>query len=114
MSLRDERCEACTGATPRLDAIEVEALRLELHPDWSVTSGGMRLRRDVRVADFAAALALSVRCGMVAEAQGHHPDLTVAWGRLGIELWTHAVGGLTRTDLVLAAHLDAVLDAAPV
>lgn len=114
MSLREERCEACTGATPRLLAVEVEALQPELHAGWSVTPDGLRLRRAVRVADFAAALALAVRCGMVAESQGHHPDLTVAWGRLGIEVWTHAVGGLTRTDLVLAAHLDAVLDAAPV
>ncbi len=107
MTLRSERCAACTGATPLLSAEEITQLSSELHGDWVATDG--RLRRTIPTGDFGAALALAVRCGMIAEEQGHHPDLAVAWGRLGIEIWTHAVGGLTRADMVLAAHLDAVL-----
>jgi 4a-hydroxytetrahydrobiopterin dehydratase len=109
VTLRTERCEACSARTPTLTPTQTTDLLAELHPDWSVSDAG-HLRRRVACPDFAASLALAVRCGMVAEAQGHHPDLTVRWGRLDIELWTHAVNGLTRTDMVLAAHLDAVLE----
>jgi 4a-hydroxytetrahydrobiopterin dehydratase len=110
VALREERCEACHGGTPTVRGAEVQALKAELDPGWEVAEDETRLRRQVRVGDFGAALAAAVRVGMVAESQGHHPDLTVAWGRLGIELWTHAVSGLTRTDFVLAAHIDAALE----
>ena len=109
MALRSERCEACNARTPTLGADEVRDLLRELDITWSVNDAG-HLQRDVDVADFASALAAAVRCGMVAEADGHHPNLTVSWGRLRIELWTHAVNGLTRSDMVLAAHLDAALE----
>src|SRR5579862_2837109 len=108
MSLRTERCEACNARTPTLSAGEQRELMRELDLAWEVNDSG-HLQRSVTVDDFASALALAVRCGMVAESEGHHPDLTVAWGRLDIELWTHAVRGLTRADMVLAAHLDVVL-----
>ena len=108
MALRTERCEACNARTPTLTDEEVTSLLRELDITWSVNDAG-HLQRDVDVSDFAAALATAVRCGMVAEADGHHPNLTVSWGRLRIELWTHAVNGLTRSDMVLAAHLDAAL-----
>ena len=109
MALSDERCEACHPGTPTVHGAELAALKGELDPGWEVNADETRLHRTVRVADFGAALAAAVRAGMVAETQGHHPDLTVAWGRLGIELWTHAVGGLTRADFVLAARLDVAL-----
>lgn len=109
MPLRTERCLACTASTPRLTAAETAELLAELHADWEVSEQG-HLRRSVAAPDFATALALAVHCGMVAEVEGHHPDLTVRWGHLDIELWTHAVGGLTRADMVLAAHLDPVLE----
>lgn len=111
MALRDEHCEACTGATPRVGREELHTLLAELDPGWEVATDPDRLRRTVRTPDFAAALAAAVRAGMVAEGMGHHPDLTVAWGRLVVETWTHAVAGLTRADLVLAAHIDAALGA---
>jgi 4a-hydroxytetrahydrobiopterin dehydratase len=108
MSLRSERCQACTAETPLLDAGELARLRTELDGGWEVIDGS-RLRRTVATRDFAESMALAVHCGMVAEQQGHHPDLTVAWGRLDVVLWTHVAGGLTRADVVLASHLDSVL-----
>ncbi|MHB8717720.1 MAG: 4a-hydroxytetrahydrobiopterin dehydratase [Candidatus Dormibacteria bacterium] len=108
MALRAERCEACSARTPTLTPDQIRDLLGELDIAWAVNGAG-HLQRDVDVDDFATALALAVRCGMVAESEGHHPDLTVSWGRLRIEVWTHAVGALTRADMVLAAHLDAVI-----
>ena len=112
MGLSGERCEACTGSTPRVGADESRALAAELHGDWEV--GADRLRRRVRTPDFASALALTTHVGMIAEAEGHHPDVCLGWGRLDIELTTHAIKGLSRNDFIVAAKFDKILPPATV
>lgn len=76
-------------------------------PGWRL-EGGDRLRRSYRFPDFATALAFVNAAGDVAEEQGHHPDLLLSWGRVEATLWTHAAGGLTESDFVLAARLDRI------
>jgi len=105
MALAKERCEACTGATPTVAGAELDALRAELSPEWDVD--GVRLRRRMRFPDFAAAFSFATRVALIAEGEGHHPDMAVGWGRVEIELTTHAVKGLTRNDFILAAKVDA-------
>lgn len=106
--LAAERCEACTGETPRVTGAELEELRPQLSAEWQVVDG-VRLRRRLRLGDFGAAFAAATRVALIAEGEGHHPDLTVGWGRLVVELTTHAVRGLTRNDFILAAKIDAAL-----
>ena len=108
MPLAREHCEACTGTTPTLSAEERERLRTELSSDWEVVEG-VRLRRRIRRPDFASAFAMATGVALLAESEGHHPDMCVGWGRLDIELTTHAVGGLTRNDFILAARIDAAV-----
>ena len=108
MSLANERCEACTGATPTVTGAALEQLRAEIDPEWKLVDA-TRLRRTMRLPDFASAFALATHVGLLAESEGHHPDLTVGWGRLEIELTTHAVKGLTRNDFILAAKIDAAV-----
>ena len=110
MPLSRERCEACTGSTPRVAPDEARTLGTELNAAWEI--GDDRLRRRVRTPDFAAALALTTHIGMIAEAEGHHPDLCLGWGRLEIELTTHAIKGLSRNDFIVAAKIDKILPAA--
>lgn len=90
-------------AAPRLDEAEAEALRAEV-PDWTVEGG--RLARTWRFADFARGLDFVNRVGTLAEHANHHPDVHLAWGRVRVEIWTHAAGGLTRNDFALAARID--------
>ena len=71
------------------------------------------LKRDYRFKNFAEAMAFAVRVGGVAEEQQHHPDLHVAWGKVGVDIWTHKIGGLTESDVVFAAKCDALYSAAP-
>ena len=110
VALREQRCEACTGATPLLTDAELERLRAQLHPDWQVEGDPRRLRRDIRTRDFITAFALATRVALYAESVGHHPDLNVSWGRLQVVIWTHKAKGLTRSDLVFAAHADAAAE----
>jgi 4a-hydroxytetrahydrobiopterin dehydratase len=108
MALADQRCEACTGNTPTVGPDEAAALARDIDDAWEVV-GVERLRRRVKTGDFAESMALAVRIGFVAEAEGHHPDLEIGWGRVGIEITTHAVKGLTRNDFILAAKIDRLL-----
>ena len=98
-----------------LDDEEAARLSAQLDGAWDVVGGHEKLRRRVKTADFGASMALAVRIGFIAETEGHHPDLHVHWGRVVIDLTTHAAKGLTRNDFVLAAKIDRILrpDAAP-
>jgi 4a-hydroxytetrahydrobiopterin dehydratase len=109
VSLAEERCEVCRPGTAHLDDDHAAALSREIASDWDVVGGHEKLRRRVRTADFGSSMALAVRIGFIAEAEGHHPDLHVHWGRLVIDLTTHAAKGLTRNDFVLAAKIDELL-----
>jgi len=107
--LTKETCVPCRGGEPVLDDAAI-ARFLPLVPAWRVVERGgvRRLAREFTFADFAAAMAFAVRIGEVAEREGHHPDLHVAWGKVGVETWTHAIGGLHQNDFVLAAKIDAL------
>jgi 4a-hydroxytetrahydrobiopterin dehydratase len=110
--LAKQRCEPCTADTPRLDAAEVAKLMPQL-PGWSVSgeaaAGGQRLAKEYGFPDFRQALSFVDRVGEVAEEAGHHPDIELGWGRVKITLWTHSIGGLSKSDLIVAAKADGVL-----
>jgi 4a-hydroxytetrahydrobiopterin dehydratase len=91
---------------PHLSDEESSALISELDDSWEIVDGHAKLRRRIKTADFGESMACAVRIGYVAEFEGHHPDLHVHWGRLVVDLTTHAAKGLTRNDFVLAAKID--------
>jgi 4a-hydroxytetrahydrobiopterin dehydratase len=105
--LARKRCVPCDGNTPRLGPADILRLSAEV-PAWRVDED-RRLVRAFRFRDFAEPMQLANRIGEVAEAEGHHPDLHVHWGRLEVEITTHAVKGLTENDFILAAKIDRLL-----
>jgi 4a-hydroxytetrahydrobiopterin dehydratase len=106
--LASRRCIACEGDVPRLAPVDVHEYIRAL-PGWVVVNDNHRIRRELSVKDFATALDYLVRIGSVADAAGHHPDLHVTrYRQVVIELWTHAAGGLTENDFILAAKIDEV------
>ncbi|MFN2426212.1 MAG: 4a-hydroxytetrahydrobiopterin dehydratase [Candidatus Binatia bacterium] len=102
--LSTRRCVPCREGTPPLAAEAAAELLVELD-DWSIADGP-RLCRRWKFPDFSTALAFVNRIGTIADAEDHHPDITLGWGRVGVELWTHAAGGLTENDFILAAKID--------
>lgn len=86
---------------------ELSALRGEVSPEWKVVDNA-RLERHLRFKTFAAAFARATEVARLAEQEGHHPDMCVGWGHLDITLTTHAIGGLSRNDFILAAKIDAL------
>jgi 4a-hydroxytetrahydrobiopterin dehydratase len=104
--LRQKHCTPCEGGVPPLTADEISALLAGL-PEWKQTGDGNRIRREWRVKDFMTALDFFERVARLAEQEGHHPDLhLVGYRNVAIELWTHAIGGLSENDFILAAKID--------
>jgi 4a-hydroxytetrahydrobiopterin dehydratase len=108
--LASKHCVPCRGGTPPLTPPQREELLRELGAGWEVQDGH-HLHKQYTFKNFADALAFVNRVGEVAESEGHHPDIFLTWGKVGITTWTHAIDGLTESDFVLAAKADAVLTA---
>lgn len=103
--LAEQSCVPCKGGVPPMDAEEAERLLARLDEGWDVVETH-HLERTYEFSDFAEALAFVNAIGAIAEEQGHHPDIHLAWGRVGVEIWTHKIDGLTESDFVLAAKFD--------
>jgi len=103
-SLADRKCVPCRGGLPPLRGAELEKLHAHVS-NWTVTNEH-HLQREFKFPDFKLALDFVNRVGELAEEQGHHPDIVLAWGKAGITLWTHKIDGLSESDFVMAAKID--------
>jgi 4a-hydroxytetrahydrobiopterin dehydratase len=103
--LANRHCVPCRGGVPALSGEPLARLVKELGPTWRVVDGH-HLEKEFGFPDFRSALAMVNRIGELAEAEGHHPDLALAWGKVGVTLWTHKIDGLSESDFVLAAKID--------
>ena len=104
--LAEQECKPCRGGVPPLSAAEASGL-LEQLDRWEIVDGH-HLTKTFSLTDFAAALSLTNRIGNVAEQQRHHPDLHLSWGKVRVDIWTHKIDGLSESDFVLAAKIDAI------
>ena len=106
MPLRDRRCVPCERGTPPLGEPRVRELLREV-PGWAAKDA--RLRRKLKFADFLSAMNFLNRVAEVAEREGHHPDFCVHYNEVDLTLWTHAIGGLSENDFIVASKIDALL-----
>jgi len=104
--LAERQCVPCRGGVPALHGEEITALQSQLE-GWEVVNEH-HLRKEYKFADFKDTQAFVVRVGELAEAQWHHPDICFGWGRAEITIWTHKIDGLTESDFILAAKIDAL------
>jgi len=115
-ALAERNCVPCRGGVPPLNDAEIAPLLAQIggwtlwradadhpHPK-SPLHGALRTR--YALPNFAQALDLVNRIGAIAEAQNHHPDLGLAWGRVDVEIWTHKIRGLTESDFIFSAKCD--------
>jgi 4a-hydroxytetrahydrobiopterin dehydratase len=104
-ALADKECVPCKGGAAPLKGPALEKLAQQLGTGWQVI-GEHHLEREFKFKDFREALSFTNRVGELAEAQGHHPDIFLTWGKVKLTLWTHKVDGLTESDFVFAAKAD--------
>ena len=108
--LAARECVPCKGGVPPLAGAALQELLAELGGGWQVMDDH-HLEKEYRFPNFVEALAFTNRVGEMAEAQSHHPDIFLAWGRVKVTIWTHKIDGLTESDFVFAAKCDRLEDA---
>jgi 4a-hydroxytetrahydrobiopterin dehydratase len=104
MSLAEKHCVPCRGGVPPLKGEELLKMLTQV-TGWTVIDEH-HLQKDYKFPDFRMALAFVNEVGAIAEAEGHHPDLYLAWGKVQVKTWTHKIDGLTESDFILAAKID--------
>lgn len=108
--LTKKRCKPCEGGVPPLTPEAVAELRHALHGDWVLSSDGKWLSRRFEFPGFGRTMSFVNAVAWIAESEGHHPDMDVAYGRCVVQWSTHAVDGLTENDFICAAKVDRLLD----
>ncbi len=108
-TLRHSRCVPCEGGVPVIGADAAKDY-LQATPDWSLDDSGKAIYRKITCKHFVDAMKLLNRIAEVAEAEQHHPDLHLTgYRKVRIELTTHAIGGLSENDFIVAAKIDELL-----
>ena len=102
--LASKTCVPCRGGVPPLKGAELAALQKQVD-GWSVVQEH-HVTKTFTFPNFQKALDFVNKVGAVAEEQGHHPDIYLAWGKAEIKIWTHKIDGLTESDFILAAKID--------
>lgn len=105
--LAAKKCVPCRGGVPPLKGSELERLQREVS-GWRVVDEH-HLEKGFDFNDFKTALDFTNKIGHLAEEQGHHPDIHLAWGKVTVLIWTHKINGLTESDFILAAKIDRLL-----
>ena len=107
MDLTQKKCVACEGgAMPLLRPLAEELLKKV--DGWTMGADGKTIHKKFTFRNFVEAMAFANKITPIAESEGHHPDLSIGWGRVEVELTTHAIGGLSENDFILAAKIDAI------
>jgi 4a-hydroxytetrahydrobiopterin dehydratase len=102
--LAAEHCREYPPGTPPLSEEEAAELHGQV-PAWE-REGNRALRRELSFDDFSSAFGLVVRVCLLAEAESHHPQVELEWGRAAFRTWTHTASGLSRNDFIIAAKID--------
>jgi 4a-hydroxytetrahydrobiopterin dehydratase len=104
-TLAQKSCTPCRGGVPPLTQDEAERLRAET-PAWQLLDEAHRIERAFRFKTFREALTFVERVGELAEAEGHHPDISFGWGYATVSLRTKKIKGLHENDFIMAAKID--------
>lgn len=108
-TLAGKSCTACRGGVPPLARSDAEKLRAQT-PKWHLSTDAAKIERAFKFKNFKEALAFVNKVGEIAEAEGHHPDITFGWGYASIALQTHKIKGLHENDFIVAAKIDQIAE----
>lgn len=105
MQLNQKKCVPCEVGGVALSPDEARAL-MEQTRHWSLVQDAKKISREFLFKNFKEALQFVNMVGDIAEEEGHHPEIYLSWGKVIVELWTHAVNGLSENDFIVAAKID--------
>jgi len=109
MDLRTKKCKPCEKGAPPFTEAQEDAMVKDIE-NWEIVRTGIhKIKKLFRLKGFSPAMGFVVQIGLVAQEQGHHPDIHVYYDRVEVEFYTHAVGGLSENDFIMAAKIDDLL-----
>ena len=103
--LAKKTCIPCKGGVPPMKGSKLDDLLEKLKNDWKIIKEH-HLEKEYSFKNFKEALDFTIKVGELAENQGHHPDIFLAWGKVKLTIWTHKIDGLTESDFIFAAKAD--------
>jgi 4a-hydroxytetrahydrobiopterin dehydratase len=113
MELAEQTCKPCEGGVEPLTREQSEELLAALHPAWSLSDDGLSISRSFDFPAYSRTLGFANAVAWIAITEGHHPVLTVEYGRCGVSYTTHAINGLSDNDFICAAKIDRLAGASP-
>ena len=105
MTLTAKTCVPCRGGVPPLTPGAATRYLGET-PGWQLLESATRIERRLRFGNFAETLAFVNKVGELAEAEGHHPDISFGWGYCTVVFYTHKIKGLHENDFIMAAKVN--------
>ena len=108
-ALSQRKCVPCEGGVSPFSLEDLFEYQKQVHEDWRVADEGKKIKRDFSFADFKEAMTFVNKVADIAETEAHHPDITISYNKVVISLWTHAIGGLSENDFIMAAKIDAII-----
>jgi len=106
--LAQKQCVPCRGGVPPLSQEAAASLLSQLEKGWQIIDGH-HIEKEYLFDEYRQALNFTFQVGLLAEAQGHHPDMLLRWGKCKVTLWTHKINGMTESDFIFAAKMDLIL-----
>ena len=103
--LTEKKCKPCEGGVTKFSSTEIAEYSAKLKEPWEVVDN-MKIVKDFHFRDYAATMEFVNRVADLSEEEGHHPVMHVFFSKVNIELWTHAILGLSENDFILAAKID--------
>jgi 4a-hydroxytetrahydrobiopterin dehydratase len=105
MDLKNLKCKSCEGGIPSLTALEISELKKQLQPAWNVINN-MRITKEFLFINYKHTMSFVNKIAALAEQENHHPVLHVYYNKIEVEIWTHAINGLSENDFILASKID--------
>lgn len=107
MDLSEKKCKPCEGGIPALNSEDIKELQGHIRNDWEI-SENKKLIREYSFVNYRHTMDFVNKVAQLAEKEGHHPVMHVYYGRIVIELWTHAIDGLSENDFIMASKIDKI------
>ncbi len=105
MELSNKKCSPCEGGIEKLGGPQLLSLLQSIGKEWKLIEN-YKIKKEYRFVNFVQTMQFVNKVADLAEKEGHHPDLLISYGKCEIELWTHAINGLSENDFILAAKID--------
>lgn len=108
MKLLEKKCVPCEGGMPAFGRLEITKYKSQLSRGWDVVAD-KKLSKEFKFKNFVETMGFANQVALIAQAEDHHPDMHVSYSQVVIDLWTHAAGGLSENDFILAAKIDLLI-----